>query len=82
MATIKGNLIKETKITLDGNVGRDLEYSLSASDGTPFLGRTRIYVVGKAFYSLSMVRVKDLDQADASRIEQKYISSIKLTPAK
>jgi hypothetical protein len=80
--TIHGTLVRENKISLDGYPGRDLEFSLTAGNGTTFAGRTRIYAVGNSFYSMSFVWQTDLDKTKASKIGDKYFSSIKIHPPK
>ena len=82
MGAINGSLIRETKSSLGGYPGRELEMTLTASNGTQVLGRTRIYAVGSSFYSMSYVWRKDLDSTLASKIGEKYFSSIKLTTGK
>lgn len=82
MSAIHGSLIRENKISLDGRPGRELELSLTASNGTIVSGRTRIYAVGSSFYSMSYVWRKDIDQTLAAKIAEKYFSSIKITPSK
>lgn len=82
VGAIKGTLIRENKISLDGHPGRELELSLTASSGATVLGRTRIYAVGSSFYSMSYVWRQDMDSTLASRICEKYFSSIKFTPSK
>ncbi len=79
---IKGTLVRESKTTLEGYPGRELELSLTSSNGTAVSGRTRIYAVGSSFYSMSYVWRKDIDAARASEIGEKYFSSAKLTPSK
>jgi hypothetical protein len=82
IATLKGTLIREEHIKLGENAGREIEYSLTAQNGNPFIGRTRIFVVGPALYSLSFVQQRDLDKVLTADAAQKYFSSFKLTPAK
>jgi len=57
-----------------------LELSLNTSSGATVLGRTRIYAVGSSFYSISYVWRKDMDSTLASKIGEKYFSSMRLTP--
>ncbi|HBB86672.1 MAG TPA: hypothetical protein DC047_03545 [Blastocatellia bacterium] len=80
--TIHGSLIRENKISLDGYPGRELEFSLTANDETTFAGRTRLYAVGNSFYSMSFVWRTDIDKTQASKIGDKYFSSIKIHPPK
>ena len=82
IGTLKGTVIREGHIKLGVHAGRDLEYSMTAGNGDPFVGHTRIYVVGTALYSLSFIHKKELDQAQVTELAQKYFSSFKLTPAR
>lgn len=82
VGAIHGSLIRENKVSLDGYPGRELELSLTASNGTIVSGRTRIYAAGSSFYSMSYVWRKDMDATLASKIGEKYFSSIKISPSK
>jgi hypothetical protein len=82
LGAIHGSLIRETKISLDGYPGRELELSLTASNGTIVSGRTRIYVVGSSLCSMSYVWRNDIDATQASKIGEKYFSSIKISLSK
>jgi hypothetical protein len=82
VAAIHGTLVRENKISLDGYPGRELELSLDAGNGTIVSGRTRVYAVGSSVYSMSYVWRKDLDSTLASKIGEKYFSSIKISPSK
>jgi hypothetical protein len=79
VGAINGTLIRESEISLEGYPGRELELSLTSSNGTIVSGRTRIYAVGSSFYSMSYVWRKDMDATPASKIGDKYFSAIKLT---
>jgi len=82
VGAVNGTLQRETKISLEGHPGRELELSLNISNGATVLGRTRIYAVGSSFYTMSYLWRKDMDSTLASKIGEKYFSSIKLTPSK
>lgn len=82
MGALNGTLIRENKITLDGYPGRELELSLTSKNGTVVSGRTRIYAAGGSFYSMSYVWRKDMDETLASKIGEKYFSSIKFASGK
>ena len=82
MSAINGTLVRENKISLDGYPGRELELSLTAKSGTVVSGRTRIYAGGSNFYSMSYVWRKDMDEPLASKIGEKYFSSIKFVSGK
>ena len=79
---INGTLVQENKISLEGYPGRELELSITTSNGGNVLGRTRIYAVGSTLYSMSYLWRKDMDSNIASRISERYFSSIKLLPNK
>jgi len=80
VGAVNGTLQRETKVSLEGHPGRELELSLNTSSGATVLGRTRIYAVGSSFYSISYLWRKDMDSTLASKIGEKYFSSMKLTP--
>ena len=82
VGAIHGTLVRESKISLESNPGRELELSLTTDNGSTVLGRTRIYAVGTSFYSMSYVWRQDMDSALAAKIADKYFSSIKLAPSK
>lgn len=73
-------LVRETKISLDSYPGRELEFEMTAQNGTKVLASTRIYAVNGSFYSMSFVRRADLDAS--AEMKTKYFSSIKFTPGK
>jgi len=67
--SMKGHVVSETKITLDGHPGRD--YLL----GTPTGGyRSRIYLIGQRLYQLA-VRGPSTSSADA----HKFFESFRIT---
>ncbi|HCX31296.1 MAG TPA: hypothetical protein DHU55_16240 [Blastocatellia bacterium] len=75
-------LVREEKISLYGYPGRELDLSLTVNSGTIMSARTRIYIVGSRVYSLTYVRVKDMDSTLAADIATKFFSSFKVTPNK
>jgi hypothetical protein len=79
---IEGTLEKETKITLAGHPGRELLFFIPAKSGVGAASRVRIYYGGEKLYSMSFVWRKDMDPAQATRIGDKYFSSIRITPVK
>jgi len=77
---LKGTLLSETKITTSGFPGRELKLSAETDTKLPYISRTRIYVVGKSFYSMSFVYATSLDADYVDRIAQRYFSSIQFNP--
>ena len=77
---VKGTLLEEKKISLDGYPGRELLLSFAAENGTVILSRTRLYVVDTNLFSISYVWRKDTDPAAASKIGERFFSSLKLKP--
>jgi hypothetical protein len=77
---VKGTLLEENKISLDGHPGRELLLSFAAENGTLIFSRTRIYVVDTNLFSISYVWRKDTDPAAASKIGERFFSSLKLKP--
>ena len=74
---LKGSLIAETKITANGFPGRELKVLAETADKVPYYSRTRMFVVGKSFYSMSFVYAKDMDAVTSEKIGQRYFDSIK-----
>jgi hypothetical protein len=77
---VQGTLVEEKKISLDGYPGHDLTLSFTTADGTVLFSRTRIYIVDSSLFSISYVWRKDIDPAVASKIGEKYFSSLKIKP--
>jgi hypothetical protein len=78
---LKGSLIAETKITTDGFPGRELKVLAETADKVPYYSRTRLFVVGISFYSMSFVYAKDMDAVIAEKIGERYFNSIKFSAA-
>ena len=76
--TLKGTVVSENKLSLDGHPGRELTMSLTAQNGTGVSSRTRFYMVGTSMVSLSYVWRKDMDQALATKIGERFFSSVKI----
>ena len=76
----KGTLISETKLSLDGHPGREVAMSFKNENGVVIFSRTRIYLVGTNLFSLSYVWRNDLDAEAASKMGEKYFSSLKIKP--
>lgn len=78
LQSLKGTLVSESKLSLDGHPGRELSMSLTAENGTVVLSRTRFYLVGTSMFSLSYVWRKDMDTALATKTGEKFFSSVKI----
>ena len=78
---VKGTLLEENKISLDGYPGRELLLSFTAENGTVILSRTRLYVVDTNLFSVSYVWRKDIDAAVAAKIGGRFFSSLKIKPS-
>ena len=78
LKSLKGTLVSESKLSLDGHPGRELSMSLTAENGTVVLSRTRFYLVGNTMFSLSYVWRKDLDQTLANKTGERFFSSVRL----
>jgi hypothetical protein len=78
LETTKGVLLKESKISINGWPGRELEVGLSADNGTKVFCTLHVYIVGQNLYSLSFIRLQEMDRDVAAGISTKYFSSFKL----
>jgi hypothetical protein len=72
----KGQLLSETRITIDGHPGRELTVSSTADNGQELLLRSRIYLVENRLYQVTVVTIKD--KANPQAIDQ-FLQSFKLT---
>ena len=77
---IKGTLVGENKLSLDGHHGREITMSITTENGAVVFSRTRFYVAGTSMFSLSYVWRKDMDTAQAAKIGEKFFSSLKIKP--
>jgi hypothetical protein len=77
---VNGTLLEEKKISLDGHSGRELLLSFTLENGTVIFSRTRVYVVDTNLFSISYVWRKDIDPAVASKIGERFFSSLKIKP--
>lgn len=79
---VKGALLREFTITIDGNSGR--EYLASAKIGeTDYMVQARWYVVGgNRVYGLMYIHAKSLDQETAAKNAAKFFDSFKLAAGK
>lgn len=77
---VKGTLVEEKKISLDGYSGREVTISITAANGTVVFSRTKVYLVGNNLFSISYLWKKDLDPAIASKIGERCFSSLKIKP--
>jgi hypothetical protein len=69
---MKGKVIDDDKIKLDGNVGRDFKVELPEKK----MMRNRMFIVGKRLYQVMVVGSKEFVEADAS---EKFLKTFKLT---
>ena len=77
VAAIKGTLLNESPITLEGNPGRELKIAL-ASHGTEFLVRARFYDVGERVYMLQFIVPKSRESVAAVESATKFFDSFHL----
>jgi hypothetical protein len=75
---IKGALVGENKVSLDGHPGREITMSITADNGAVIFSRTRVYLVGTSMFSVSYVWRKDMDSAQAEKVSEKFFSSVKI----
>lgn len=75
-------LTRETKLSLDGYAGRELEFVHTLENGVEVVSRVRIYYGNGRLYSMAYIWRKDMDATLVSRINDKYFSSIKIAAIK
>ena len=78
LEAVKGKLISENKISLNGHPGRELELDVTASNGVKISTTIRTYLVGSKLYSMSYIWRQDIEAAQAAKIGARFFSSIKL----
>ena len=79
---VKGTVMGDDKISLDGHPGRELTMSITTDSGAVVFSQTRFFVVGTSVFSVSYVWRKDMDSALAAKIGEKFFSSVKIKPEK
>ena len=67
VAGMKGKLLDDKKVELDGYAGRDFRYEYNAADGSKMFSRTRAMLVKDRFYQVKAILPRD----DAKRDEAK-----------
>ncbi|MEP6569879.1 MAG: hypothetical protein ABJC10_08905 [Acidobacteriota bacterium] len=77
---IKGTVVGENKLNLDGHAGREITMSITTDNGAVVFSRTRFYLVGTNMFSLSYVWRKDMDTELAAKTGEKFFSSLKIRP--
>lgn len=77
---INGTLVGANKISLDGHPGREITMSITTENGAIVISQTRIYLVGTSMFSVSYVWRKDMDQATAAKIGERFFASLKIKP--
>jgi hypothetical protein len=75
---IKGKLTRENKITSDGYVGRQLEFSHPTRYDVELYSKVRIYYVKGTLFSMAYLWTGDRASTTAAQIGEKYFSSIKI----
>ena len=76
---IKGTLLSERRIKLEGHHGRELLISATGPDGTKLLDRARLYSVHKRVYVLQVITVRSEDDAAAAERADRYFASFQET---
>ena len=76
---IKGTLVSEGSISIDGSPGRELQVSATGPDGVEYLMRARFYDVDKRVYVLQYIIVKAGDDSASAAKAAKYFDSFKVT---
>lgn len=82
VGAIGGKLTRETKISLAGVPGRELEFTHDVKNGVEVFSRVKIYYQRGRLYSMAYIWRKDMDATLAARIGDKYFSSIKIAEIK
>lgn len=78
---MKGSLLRESSITLDGNGGREYLASINVQ-GIEVLVLARSYVVANRIYMLMYTYRKSLDPETAVKNAAKFFNSFKLSSSK
>jgi hypothetical protein len=78
LGAVKAELLREYKITLDKNPGREFMASVK-SENAELLAQSRIFVVDSRTYMLLYLYPKSLDAATAAKTAAKFFDSFKLS---
>ncbi|HXM33587.1 MAG TPA: hypothetical protein VN920_00230 [Pyrinomonadaceae bacterium] len=76
---VKGTLLSEGSISLEGSPGRELKVSATGPDGVEYLVQARFYDMGKRVYVLQFIIAKAYDSASTAKAAR-YFESFKVTP--
>ncbi|MEO8434828.1 MAG: hypothetical protein ABI596_08025 [Pyrinomonadaceae bacterium] len=76
---IKGTLLSERGIKLEGHQGRELQISAVGPDGTELLDRARLYSVHRRIYVLQVITVKSEDDSASAEKANRYFASFQIT---
>ena len=76
---IKGTLLSERWIKLEGHQGRELKISAIGPDGTELLDRARLYNVHRRVYVLQVITVKTEEDSISAGKADRYFASFQLT---
>jgi len=76
---LKGTVLSERGIKLDGHQGRELQISAIGPDGTELLDRARLYDIGRRIYVLQVITVKAEDDNVSAEKADRYFASFQLT---
>src|SRR5687768_9476667 len=75
---LKGTLLNERAIALDGHQGRDLKISVKGPDGTELIDRARLYDIGRRVFVLQVITVKSEDDIVAAEKAERYFASFQI----
>ena len=70
--------VSEEKISLNSYPGRELQMSFTLKEGTEIIARTRIYLVDKRLYSITLMHVKSMDAALVADYAKKFFASFEV----
>jgi hypothetical protein len=76
---LKGTLLGETTITLQGHSGRELRISAKEPDGTEYLVRARIYAVQSRAYFVQFITARSNTDASLAEIGTRYLDSFSVS---
>lgn len=79
LAAIKGTLVSEGPITLDGSAGRELQIMATGSDGVEYVVRARFYDTDKRVYVLQFIIAKSAEDSSSTAKAAKYFDSFKVS---
>jgi len=76
---LKGTLLGETTISLQGYLGRELRISAKESDGSEYLVRARIYAVQSRAYFVQFITARSNTNASLAEVGTRYLDSFSVT---